>query len=349
MSDKIIGIDLGTTNSVVAVREGTETKVIVNTDGGRVTPSVVAFKGEERLVGELAKRQSVVNPTKTIHSVKRFMGRRNNEIKPEEIKRLPYKVVGQVHEPIKIEIGKNKITAPEISAIILRYLKKSAEEYLGYEVNKAVITVPAYFNDAQRKATKDAGKIAGLEVMRIVNEPTAAALAYGLDKKKSGKIAVYDLGGGTFDISILELISEDEVISVLSTNGDTQLGGDDFDKEIVNYILEEVKKEHKVNLAGDTTAMQRIREEAEKAKKELSSTPITNIVIPFISQNKKGEPINIKVSNDIEEPGIQLADICLWVNMVIRQVNEGIEFIDDNKIRNLDGCKKFYDIVPKIE
>ena len=295
MADKIIGIDLGTTNSVVAVREGSETRVIVNCEGGRVTPSVVAFKDGERIVGETAKRQAVMNPHKTIHSIKRFMGRRGNEVDANETK-LPYKFVGKPHEAIKIELGKEKITAPEISAVILRYLKKSAEEYLGREVKKAVITVPAYFNDAQRQATKDAGRIAGLEVMRIVNEPTAAALAYGLDTKKSGKIAVYDLGGGTFDISILELSSEDGVIAVLSTNGDTHLGGDDFDIEIVDFILEEIKKTKGVDLTGNATAMQRIREEAEKAKKELSNTAITNIIIPFIAQCDKGEPININLS-----------------------------------------------------
>lgn len=345
MSDKIIGIDLGTTNSVVAVREGTETKVIVNNNGERVTPSVVAFKKEERIVGSTAKRQTIMNPKKTIHSIKRFMGRRMNELKPDE-NNLPYKLVGQSHEAIKIQIGKKKVTAPEISAMILQYLKKSAEEYLGTEIKKAVITVPAYFNDAQRQATKDAGKIAGLEVMRIVNEPTAAALAYGLDKKKSGKIAVYDLGGGTFDISILDVSSEDEMITVLSTNGDTHLGGDDFDREIVNFILEEVKKEYQIDLSENATALQRIREEAEKAKKELSKIPITSIVLPFIGQTKDGEPLNINIELSQAKFESMIAKYIDRTNKLCRKALEDAEitFEDVDEVIMVGGSTR----IPKV-
>ncbi len=239
--EKIIGIDLGTTNSVVAVMEGKEAKVIPNPEGNRLTPSVVAFtdKGDV-LVGEPARRQAVTNPTKTVYSIKRFMGRRHNEVQSEE-KMVPYEIVGGPDDYVKVKVGDKEYTPPEISAKILRKLKEAAEAYLGHKVNKAVITVPAYFNDAQRQATKDAGQIAGLEVARIINEPTAAALAYGLDRKEQEKIVVFDLGGGTFDVSVLEVA--DGVFRVISTNGDTHLGGDDFDEELINYVADEFKKE----------------------------------------------------------------------------------------------------------
>ncbi len=283
---KIIGIDLGTTNSCVAVMEHGQPVVIPNKEGERTTPSVVAItKNGELVVGSIAKRQQVTNAQNTIYSIKRFMGRRYSEVQ-DEIKRVPYKVVEGPHGDVRVEMG-GKLYAPqEISAKILQYLKKVAEEYLGEPVTKAVITVPAYFNDSQRQATKDAGKIAGLEVLRIINEPTAASLAYGLDKKKNEKIAVYDLGGGTFDISILEI--GDGVFEVLSTNGDTHLGGDDFDQAIVDYLAQEFMKEHGIDLRQDKTALQRLREAAEKAKKELSSTMETNINLPFITADASG-------------------------------------------------------------
>jgi molecular chaperone DnaK len=280
--EKIIGIDLGTTNSVVAVMEGSEAKVIPNAEGNRLTPSVVAFNDKgETLVGEPAKRQAVTNPTRTIYSIKRFMGRRHNEVASEE-KMVPYKVVGGPDEYVKVAIGDRQLTPPEISATILRKLKEAAESYLGHKVNKAVITVPAYFNDAQRQATKDAGQIAGLEVSRIINEPTAAAMAYGLDKKKDEKIVVFDLGGGTFDVSVLDVTS-DGVFQVISTNGDTHLGGDDFDQVLINYVADEFKKEQGVDLRKDTMALQRLQEACEKAKKELSSQASTDINLPFIT------------------------------------------------------------------
>src|SRR5208283_5370694 len=267
--EKIIGIDLGTTNSVVAVMEGKEAKVIPNAEGNRLTPSVVAFTDRgEILVGEPAKRQAVTNPTRTVSSIKRFMGRRHNEVASEE-KIVPYQVVGGPTDYVKVRIGDREYTPPEISAKTLQKLKEAAEAYLGHKVNKAVITVPAYFNDAQRQATKDAGQIAGLEVMRIINEPTAASLAYGLDKKKSEKICVFDLGGGTFDVSVLEVA--DGVFRVISTNGDTHLGGDDFDQVLMNYVADEFKKDHGIDLRKDVMALQRLQEAAEKAKIELSS------------------------------------------------------------------------------
>src|SRR3954464_7725662 len=270
MPNKVIGIDLGTTNSVVAVMEGGQPSVIVNQEGSRTTPSVVAFtKDGERLVGQVAKRQAVTNPKRTIFSIKRFMGRRQNEI-VEEVKRVPYEVVTGPNGLAAVKIDGKTYTPPEISAMILQKMKQTAEDYLGHTVDKAVITVPAYFNDAQRQATKDAGKIAGLDVQRIINEPTAAALAYGLDKKKEEKVAVYDLGGGTYDISVLELA--ESVFEVLSTNGDTHLGGEDFDMRIVNHFVEQFKKESGIDVKDDKAAMQRLKEEAEKAKKELSST-----------------------------------------------------------------------------
>ena len=283
---KIIGIDLGTTNSVVAVMEGGEPTVITNSEGGRTTPSVVAFtKDGSRLVGQVAKRQAVTNPENTVYSIKRFMGRRYNEV-TEEIKQVPYKVQGSGNGDVRIATGGKEWSPPEISAIILQKMKQSAEDYLGQKVDKAVITVPAYFNDSQRQATKDAGKIAGLEVMRIVNEPTAAALAYGLDKKKDETIAVFDFGGGTFDISILEV--GEGVVEVKSTNGDTHLGGDDIDERLIEWIIEEFKKDQGIDLSADKMALQRLKEAAEKAKIELSSTMETEINLPFVTADQSG-------------------------------------------------------------
>jgi molecular chaperone DnaK len=277
---KIIGIDLGTTNSVVAVMEGGQPVVIPNQEGARTTPSVVAFtKSGDRLVGQVAKRQAVTNPENTIYSIKRFMGRRFDEV-TEEMKLVPYHVVRGDNGDARVEIAGKKYAPPEISAMILTKLKEAAEAYLGEKVTKAVITVPAYFNDAQRQATKDAGQIAGLEVLRIINEPTAAALAYGLDKKKEERIAVYDFGGGTFDISILEV--GDGVVEVKSTNGDTHLGGDNIDQRLVDWLIEEFKKEEGVDLSRDRMALQRLKEAAEKAKIELSSAMETEINLPFI-------------------------------------------------------------------
>ena len=283
---KIIGIDLGTTNSVVAVMEGEEPAVIANADGNRVTPSVVAFTDKGRLVGMPAKRQAVTNPTRTIFSIKRFMGRRHAEVSSEE-KMVPYAISGADDELVKVEIDGKSYTPPELSAIVLQNLKETAESYLGEKVEKAVITVPAYFNDSQRQATKDAGKIAGLEVERIINEPTAAALAYGLKGKKSGeKVAVFDLGGGTFDISILEV--DEGFFKVLSTNGDTHLGGDDFDQVLIDYIADEFQKEQGINLRGDDMALQRLKEASEKAKCELSTNPATDVNLPFITADQSG-------------------------------------------------------------
>lgn len=284
--EKIIGIDLGTTNSVVSIMEGGEPRVIANQEGSRTTPSVIAFttKGET-LVGEPAKRQAVTNPQNTIYSIKRFMGRRHREVESEE-KLVSYKVVGGVADYVKVDVHGKEYTPPEISALVLRKLKEAAENYLGHKVNKAVITVPAYFNDAQRQATKDAGQIAGLDVARIINEPTAAALAYGLDKKREEKICVFDLGGGTFDVSILEV--GDELVEVLSTNGDTHLGGDDFDEVLIDYIAKEFQKEQGIDLRKDPMALQRLREAAEKAKKELSSQQSTDINLPFITADASG-------------------------------------------------------------
>jgi molecular chaperone DnaK len=286
MASKIIGIDLGTTNSVVAVMEGGDPVVIPNAEGGRTTPSVVAFtKDGERLVGQVAKRQAVTNPRQTIFSIKRFMGRRMAEI-PEEVKRVPYKVEAGPNGLAAVEIGGKKYTPPEISAMILQKMKQTAEDYLGYTVEKAVVTVPAYFNDAQRQATKDAGKIAGLDVVRIINEPTASALAYGLDKKKEEKVAVFDLGGGTYDISVLELA--EGVFEVKSTNGDTHLGGDDFDQRLIDWLVTEFKKDQGIDLSKDPMALQRLKEAAEKAKMELSSTAQTDINLPFITADQSG-------------------------------------------------------------
>jgi molecular chaperone DnaK len=283
---KIIGIDLGTTNSVVAVMQGGEPVVIPNQEGGRTTPSVVGItKSGERLVGQVAKRQAVTNPENTVYSIKRFMGRRFDEV-TEETKRVPYKVVRGDHDDARVEILGKKYSPPEISAMILQKLKTAAEDFLGEKVTKAVITVPAYFNDAQRQATKQAGEIAGLEVVRIINEPTAAALAYGLDKKKDETIAVYDLGGGTFDISILEV--GEGVVEVKSTNGDTHLGGDDIDHKIVEWIISEFKKDEGIDLSNDKMALQRLKEAAEKAKIELSQLMETEINLPFLTANASG-------------------------------------------------------------
>ncbi|MDZ4864665.1 MAG: molecular chaperone DnaK [Gemmatimonadota bacterium] len=286
MASKIIGIDLGTTNSVVAVMEGGDPIVIPNAEGGRTTPSVVAFtKDNERLVGQVAKRQAVTNPKQTIFSIKRFMGRRINEVQ-EEGRRVPYKIDTAANGLAAVEIAGKRYTPPEISAMILQKMKQTAEDYLGYKVEQAVITVPAYFNDAQRQATKDAGKIAGLEVLRIINEPTAAALAYGLDKKKEEKVAVFDLGGGTYDISVLELA--EGVFEVKSTNGDTHLGGDDFDQRLIDWLVAEFKKDQGIDLSKDAMALQRLKEAAEKAKMELSSTTQTDINLPFITADQSG-------------------------------------------------------------
>jgi len=283
---KIVGIDLGTTNSVVSILEGGEAKVIPNKEGGRTTPSVVAFLDNgQRLVGGPARRQAVTNPTRTIFSIKRFMGRRHEEVGSEE-KMVPYEVVGGPKDLVKVKIGDKQFSPPEISAQVLAYLKECAEDYLGEKVTKAVITVPAYFNDSQRQATKDAGKIAGLEVERIINEPTAAAIAYGMDKKKVGKIAVFDLGGGTFDISILDI--GDGVFEVLATNGDTHLGGDDFDSALIGWVAGEFKKEQGIDLRQDKMALQRLKEACEKAKCELSSAQETQINLPFITADASG-------------------------------------------------------------
>ena len=291
--EKIIGIDLGTTNSVVAIMEGGDPKVIPNQEGNRLTPSVVAFtdKGDV-LVGEPGTRQAVTNPTRTVYSIKRFMGRRHGEVAAEE-KLVPYSVTGGPQDYVKVKIGDKEYTPPEISAKILRKLKESAEAYLGHKVNKAVITVPAYFNDAQRQATKDAGQIAGLEVARIINEPTAASLAYGLDKKEAEKIVVFDLGGGTFDVSVLEVA--EGVFRVISTNGDTHLGGDDFDFMLLNYVADEFKKDQGIDLRKDTMALQRLQEACEKAKKELSSAASTDMNLPFITADANG-PKHLQMS-----------------------------------------------------
>src|SRR5215510_405381 len=299
--EKIIGIDLGTTNSVVAVMEGGEVKVIANQEGNRLTPSVVAFTDKgDRLVGDPAKRQAITNARRTVFSIKRFMGRRHNEVQAEE-KLVPYKVVGAADELVKVEIDGKQYTPPEISAMILRKLKEAAEAYLGHKVRKAVITVPAYFNDAQRQATIDAAQIAGFDTeweiegkdgkksrqrMRIINEPTAASLAYGLDKKKNEKIAVFDLGGGTFDISILDV--GDGVFEVKGVNGDTHLGGDDFDQVLIDHIADEFKKDHGIDLRKDQMALQRLKEAAERAKKDLSQAATTDINLPFITADASG-------------------------------------------------------------
>ncbi len=327
MSKKIIGIDLGTTNSCLAVIEGQEAKVINNPEGGRTTPSVVAVdKNGERMVGAVAKRQAVTNPENTVFSIKRFMGRVFDEV-TEEIKNFPYKVVRNGNGEAKVLMTGKEYAPPEISAMILSYLKKAAEDYLGHEVTEAVITVPAYFNDRQRQATKDAGRIAGLEVKRIINEPTAAALAYGLDKKKSGKIAIYDLGGGTFDISILEL--SEGVFEVLSTNGDTHLGGDDFDKRIIDWLVDEFRKSDGIDLSKDPMALQRLKEAAEKAKIELSSTLETAINLPFVTADSSGpRHLNLNLTRAKFE---QLTD-----DLVQRTITPARKAIEDAKLNFSD-------------
>jgi len=291
---KVIGIDLGTTNSCVAVVEGGQPVVIPNPEGGRTTPSVVSF-GKERLVGILARRQAVLHPDETIYSIKRFMGRRYSEV-ADEREKVSFKVVPADNGDAWVEVDGRKMAPPEISAMIVQYLRKAAEAYLGEPVKQAVISVPAYFNDSQRHATKDAGKIAGLEVLRIINEPTAAALAYGLDKKTSAKVAIYDLGGGTFDISVIEVDVEAKTIEVLSTNGNTHLGGDDFDQRIMDYIIAEFKREQGVDLSNDRSAIARIKEAAEKAKVELSSSLETTISQPFIASDPDKGPLHLEMS-----------------------------------------------------
>src|SRR6187401_1199347 len=292
---KVVGIDLGTTNSVVAVLEGSDAVVIPNAEGGRTTPSVVGFgKDGERLVGQVAKRQAVTNPENTVFSVKRFMGRKFAEVS-EETRRVPYKVAAAKNGDAWIDVRGKQYSPPEISAMVLQKLKKAAEDYLGETVTDAVITVPAYFNDAQRQATKDAGKIAGLNVQRIINEPTAAALAYGLDKKKDETIAVYDFGGGTFDISILEV--GEGVVEVKATNGDTHLGGDNIDQRVIEWLLEEFKKEQGIDLGRDPMAMQRLKEAAEKAKIELSSAMESEVNLPFITADASGpKHLNLRLT-----------------------------------------------------
>jgi len=327
MSKKIIGIDLGTTNSCLAVIEGAEARVINNPEGGRTTPSVVAVdKNNERMVGAVAKRQAVTNPENTIFSIKRLMGRAYDEV-TSELKNFPYKVNRDGNGEPKVLLQGQEYAPPQISAMILGYLKKAAEAYLGHEVKEAVITVPAYFNDRQRQATKDAGRIAGLEVKRIINEPTAAALAYGLDKKKSGKVAIYDLGGGTFDISILEL--SEGVFEVLSTNGDTHLGGDDFDKRIIDWLVAEFRKSDGIDLSKDPMALQRLKEAAEKAKIELSSTLETNINLPFITADSSGpRHLNLSLSRAKYE---NLTD-----DLVERTIGPVRKAIEDSKLNFSD-------------
>ena len=307
---KVIGIDLGTTNSCVAVMEGGEPKVIANAEGFRTTPSVVAFsKSGERLVGLVARRQAVTNPRNTVYSIKRFMGRRFEEVGSER-KLVPYEVVAGPHGDARVKAGEGEYSPPEISAMILQKMRQTAEEYLGEKVTEAVVTVPAYFNDSQRQATKDAGRVAGLDVKRIVNEPTAAALAYGLDKKKDEKVAVFDLGGGTFDISILEI--GDGVFEVRSTNGDTHLGGDDFDQKIIDFLAEEFRKQEGIDLRKDPMALQRLKEAAEKGKCELSGTLQTDVNLPFITADQNGpKHLNITLSRaKLEQIVADLVERC---------------------------------------
>ncbi|MDX9780034.1 MAG: Hsp70 family protein, partial [bacterium] len=290
---KIIGIDLGTTNSCVSIMEGNEPKVLVNAEGSRTTPSVVSFKKDgERLVGATAKRQAVTNPRHTVYSIKRFMGRMYDEV-AKEMSEVPYIIERGKGNDVRVKIDNKTYSPPEISAMVLQKMKQIAEDYLGEKVTDAVITVPAYFNDSQRQATKDAGKIAGLEVKRIINEPTAAALAYGLDRKKEEMVAVFDLGGGTFDISILEI--GDGVFEVKSTNGDTHLGGDDFDQKLIDFLIEEFKKQEGIDISKDAMAVQRLKEAAEKAKMELSSSMQTDIILPYLTADSSG-PKHLNIS-----------------------------------------------------
>ncbi len=320
-TEKVIGIDLGTTNSCVAIMEGGESKVIANAEGGRTTPSVVGFtKTGERLVGQIAKRQSITNPENTIYSIKRFMGRKYSEV-TQEIKMVPYKVVEGQNGDVRVQIGDEQFSPPEISARILQKMKQTAEDFLGTKISKVVVTVPAYFNDSQRQATKDAGRIAGLEVLRIINEPTAAALAYGLDKKKNEKIAVYDFGGGTFDISILE-IGEEGVFEVKSTNGDTHLGGDDFDQVIIDWLADEFKKSEGIDLRKDKMALQRLKEAGEKAKCELSSSMQTEVNLPFITADANGpKHLNVTMTRSKLEQ--------LIVPLVEKSVKPCLQALDD--------------------
>ncbi|MBD3178238.1 MAG: Hsp70 family protein, partial [Candidatus Latescibacteria bacterium] len=291
---KIIGIDLGTTNSCVSVMEGGEPVIISNPEGGRTTPSVVGFKDGERLVGTLAKRQAVTNPESTIFSIKRFMGRKHSEV-ANEISEVPYKVVEGPNGDVRVQVDDKKYSPSEISAMVLKHLKESAEKHLGSKVDRAVITVPAYFNDSQRQATKDAGKIAGLKVERIINEPTAASLAYGMEKDEEKTIVVFDLGGGTFDVSVLEL--GDSVFEVKATNGDTHLGGDDFDKVLIDWMVDEFKKDQGVDLSKDPMALQRLKEAAEKAKCELSTVQQTDLNLPFVTADANGpKHLNMKLT-----------------------------------------------------
>src|SRR5882672_8352047 len=344
MPGKVIGIDLGTTNSVVAVVEGGQPEVIVNQEGARLTPSVVAFtKDGERLVGQVAKRQSVTNPENTVFSIKRFMGRKYDEV-TEEARRVPYKVVRASNGDAWVEVRGKQYSPPEISALILRKLKEAAEAHLGEPVSDAVITVPAYFNDAQRQATKDAGKIAGLNGLRIINEPTAAALAYGLDKKADETIAVYDFGGGTFDISVLEV--GEGVVEVKSTNGDTHLGGDDIDQRVIEWIVAEFKRSDGIDLGKDRMALQRLKEAAEKAKIELSTTTETDINLPFITADAGGpKHLQIKLSRAKLE---QLVDDLLQRTMApVRQAlkDAGVEPKDIDEVVLVGGSTR----MPKVQ
>jgi molecular chaperone DnaK len=341
---KVIGIDLGTTNSVVAVLEGGDPVVIPNPEGGRTTPSVVAFGKEgERLVGQVAKRQAVTNPENTVFSIKRFMGRKYSEVS-EEAKMVPYKVASAGNGDVRVDVRGKQFSPPEISAMILQKLKQAAEDYLGEKVDKAVITVPAYFNDSQRQATKDAGKIAGLEVLRIVNEPTAAALAYGLDKKKDETIAVYDFGGGTFDISVLEV--GEGVVEVKATNGDTHLGGDNLDQRVIDWIIAEFKKDQGIDLSKDKMALQRLKEAAEKAKQELSTTLETEINLPFVTADASGpKHLALKLTRAKLE---QLVDDLLQRSMgPVRQAlkDAGVEPKDIDEVVLVGGQTR----MPKVQ
>src|SRR3954469_22024678 len=339
MASKVIGIDLGTTNSVVAVMEGGQPAVIVNQEGSRLTPSVVAFtKDGERLVGQVAKRQAITNPERTVYSIKRFMGRRFEEV-GEETKLVPYKIVRGPSGDARVDIDGKQYSAPEISAQVLLKLKRAAENYLGEKVTEAVITVPAYFNDAQRQATKDAGEIAGLTVRRIVNEPTAAALAYGLDKKKDEKIAVYDFGGGTFDISILDM--GEGAVEVLATNGDTHLGGDNIDQKLMDWLITEFKKDNGLDISKDKMVLQRLKEAAEKAKIQLSSTMETDINLPFLTADQSGpKHLNVKLTRAKFEAMIQpLVDRSLEpVRKCIK--DSGVDFKEINEVVLVGGSTR---------